>query len=123
MCLCYYKIVNRATKLRYVQRKVLDIEEATKHHSLRTEVKLSSMCFIMVFFYTTVWSPYAFVSLWSVYDDVPVWATTLPTMFAKLASTLNPYIYVIGNPDFRKSVSSVMRTVRNDNTVHPRREE
>ncbi|XP_048249181.1 opsin-5-like [Haliotis rufescens] len=114
MSFSYYKIVKKSATLRMNTRKTMDLDEAKQVHKMKVEIKVTGMCLTMVIIFTIVWSPYTFVCLWSVYDpNLPIWTTTLPTMFAKLASMLNPFIYVATNRSFKDAAKELIFARRN----------
>ncbi|XP_046368964.1 opsin-5-like [Haliotis rufescens] len=107
MAFCYSSIVKKSKELGMMKSGSFNVDEAKKHHKMKVEVKVTGMCLCLVLVYFIVWSPYALVSLWSVYDrNIPIWATTLPTLFAKLASMLNPFVYVATNTSFKNAARS-----------------
>ncbi len=73
----------------------------------------------MVVTFTVIWSPYAWVAIWIIISphSVPLALTTLPTVFAKTSSAMNPIIYFIMNPNFRGEAIKVLTTKRKMNRV------
>lgn len=62
---------------------------------------------IMVASFVVVWTPYAIVSFYAAFgkpQSIPPLAATIPALFAKTSTVLNPIIYVIPYKRFRKGV-------------------
>ncbi|XP_055956847.1 visual pigment-like receptor peropsin, partial [Patella vulgata] len=82
---------------------IADIGISVCCKKLEVEKHVTWICLLMTGTFTILWSPYTFVCLWSVYDaNLPIWITTWPTMFAKASCMINPIIYYLSNPLFRK---------------------
>ncbi|XP_046569476.1 rhodopsin, G0-coupled-like [Haliotis rubra] len=111
MSFCYYHIVKKS--------KLLGMMKSTSFNGDDAKTPPSDDCRsegyrILVLVYFVVWSPYAWASILSVYDhNLPIWATTLPTMFAKLASMLNPFVYIATNSSFKDAARDFFCDKRN----------
>ncbi|EEC07880.1 G-protein coupled receptor, putative [Ixodes scapularis] len=64
---------------------------------------------VVTFFFA--WTPYAVLCLWAVFADtksVPHLLAMVPPLFAKTASTINPFIYFLSNPCIRADVLQLL---------------
>ncbi|XP_067674982.1 rhodopsin, G0-coupled-like [Haliotis asinina] len=111
---CYYHVVKKSKLLGMTKSTSFNVDEAKTHHMMTVEVKVTGMCVVLVLVYVVVWSPYAWASMLSVYDhNLPIWATTLPTMFAKLASMINPFVYIATNSSFKHAARDFLFEKKN----------
>nr|WKW95587.1 Go-opsin 2/4/5 [Lottia peitaihoensis] len=116
---CYYYVYKKSVNLKlHPVRAPISYEHAVEYKNYRAESKITTMCVVMVVVLIIVWAPYTFVCLALIYKpDIPIWWTTLPTMFAKLASMLNPFIYAATNAKFRATFTAVFKR---SNVVQPK---
>lgn len=69
---------------------------------------------IMVASFVVVWTPYAIVSFYAAFgkpQSIPPLAATIPALFAKTSTVLNPIIYVIRYKRFRKGVKKLFKMI------------
>ena len=70
--------------------------------------------FIMVASFVVVWTPYAIVSFYSAFfkpQSISPLVATVPAMFAKTSTLVNPIVYVIRYKRFRKGVRKLFKMI------------
>ncbi|XP_050391557.1 rhodopsin, G0-coupled isoform X1 [Patella vulgata] len=126
MIFCYTSVCTRAKEIQNSLEmstiKPMGGEDITCCKKLEVEKHVTWICLLMTGTFTILWSPYTFVCLWSVYDaNLPIWITTWPTMFAKASCMINPIIYYLSNPLFRKCAGRLLSCqFRHREIVRPR---
>nr|KAG5688980.1 hypothetical protein BaRGS_005524 [Batillaria attramentaria] len=108
MFYCYYKVVIRSGEimrsLKQTAAKTLNIGEAETANVNLAESKVTWISLAMVAAFLVVWSPYALLSVVAIHKaDIALWLTTLPTMCCKASCALNPIIFYLTNPTFRRT--------------------
>lgn len=94
----------RAPKPKTVRRDVTDDYWAS-------EEMVTVMVALIVVTFFFAWTPYAVLCLWAVFADtesVPHLLAMVPPLFAKTASTINPFIYFLSNPCIRADVLQLL---------------
>ncbi|ESP03910.1 hypothetical protein LOTGIDRAFT_156508 [Lottia gigantea] len=125
MIVCYFHVVRRTKELNIS----LDLSspsvgtpaEVECCSKLHLEKHVTWMSVIMTSTFIILWTPYAFVCLWSVHDNtLPAWITTWPTMFAKASCMVNPVVYYMSNPLFRKCAKKLLCCEAGPTEIRPR---
>ncbi|XP_067654375.1 rhodopsin, G0-coupled-like [Haliotis asinina] len=109
---CYYKIAMKAkevhSRLKHFTIGGICNSDSMCLRRVQMERKSSLMSVLLTVTFIILWSPYAFVCVWSVYNpNLPNWITTWPTMFAKFTCTLNPFLYFMTHPTFKRHVMAL----------------
>ncbi|XP_072940174.1 opsin, ultraviolet-sensitive-like isoform X2 [Epargyreus clarus] len=84
------------------------VKEQAKH---KAEVKLAGLVIVVIALFFISWTPYAIVSLLGIFGKksliTPV-TSMIPALFCKTAACINPFIYIITHPKFRKELQKLL---------------
>ncbi|XP_052777920.1 rhodopsin, GQ-coupled-like [Mya arenaria] len=78
---------------------------------VKTEVKIAKVTMISVTVFCVSWFPYSIIALIGLFGDsegITRTVTTIPAMFAKVSTVLNPLIYVLLQKQFKKKVKELL---------------
>lgn len=96
------------------------MKERTKR---KAEVKLAFLVMVVIALFFVSWTPYAIVALMGIFGQkeliTPI-TSMIPALFCKTAACINPFIYIITHPKFRKEFQKLMfgdKTRRKDGTL------
>lgn len=79
-----------------------------EHDKRRTEVRLAVVAAVVVGLWFMAWTPYAVVALMGVSGRPPgPLASMVPALFCKTASCLDPYVYAVTHPRFRRELGKL----------------
>uniref|UniRef100_T1K9J3 G-protein coupled receptors family 1 profile domain-containing protein n=2 Tax=Tetranychus urticae TaxID=32264 RepID=T1K9J3_TETUR len=72
----------------------------------KMEMRLVKIVLSLIAFWILSWTPYAIISLLGLLDQSYITPTSsmIPAIFAKLSSVVNPYLYGLGNPRFKREL-------------------
>ncbi|XP_052129432.1 opsin, ultraviolet-sensitive-like isoform X2 [Frankliniella occidentalis] len=106
-----YRIVERATQ-RGQAGEISDTSRTRRHcrehDKRRTEVRLAWVAAVVVGLWFISWTPYAVVALLAVSGRPPdPLVSMLPALFCKTASCLDPYVYAVTHPRFRRELAKL----------------
>lgn len=112
---CYTRILhivvgkrNIATNNQEQQLSSRHVKEQTKR---KAEVKLAVLVIIVIALFFISWTPYAVVSLLGIFgkkDAITPVTSMIPALFCKTAACINPFIYIITHPKFRKEFQKLL---------------
>lgn len=70
----------------------------------KMEMRLVKIVLSLIAFWILSWTPYAVIALLGLLDQSYITPTSsmIPSLFAKLSSVVNPYLYGLGNPRFKR---------------------
>ncbi|CAG7721491.1 unnamed protein product [Allacma fusca] len=92
-----------------------------KGENFRKEVRIAMLTTIIVGMWVTAWTPYAIVALLGIFGQKHVitpFISTLPSLFCKASSCVNPFIYAINHPRFQKELRKDLRRLLNFITMN-----
>lgn len=81
-------------------------EDETAHSG---EMRVAKVAITNVSLWFTIWSPYAVVVMIAAFGDrslVTPMVSQIPAFLAKLASVINPFIFALSHPKFRKALAT-----------------
>ncbi|GBP59476.1 Rhodopsin [Eumeta japonica] len=84
------------------------IKEQTKR---KAEVKLAVLVIAVIALFFVSWTPYAVVALLGIFGQKDIITPTMsmvPALFCKTAACINPFIYIITHPNFRKEICKML---------------
>lgn len=73
----------------------------------RQDIKLAVTILLVIMLWFVAWTPYAVIALIGISnraDLIPPIASMIPALFCKTASCVDPFIYAITNPKFKREV-------------------
>ncbi|KAJ1523358.1 hypothetical protein ONE63_001227 [Megalurothrips usitatus] len=107
-----YRIVERATRRGQAGGTGSDASRTRRHcrehDKRRTELRLAVVAGVVVSLWFVSWTPYAVVALLGVSGRPPgPLVSMLPALFCKTASCLDPYVYAVTHPRFRRELNKL----------------
>lgn len=83
-------------------------EELVRDLMIRQDKKAACSLGLLVLVLTVCWAPLCVCSIVYAYDSsfIPAWALAIAQWFTACNSALNPFLYAIGNAEFRKVIKS-----------------
>nr|QIC54075.1 opsin UV-like protein [Dendrolimus punctatus] len=84
------------------------VKERTKR---KAEIKLAFLVMAVIALFFVSWTPYAVVSLIGIFgrkDLITPLSSMVPALFCKTAACINPFIYIITHPMFRKEFKKML---------------
>lgn len=71
-----------------------------------TEMRLVKVVLCLILLWLVSWTPYAIVALLGLVDQSYISPTSsmIPALFAKMSSIVNPYLYGLANPRFKREL-------------------
>ncbi|CAG4993339.1 unnamed protein product [Parnassius apollo] len=77
----------------------------------KAEIKLAFLVIIVIALFFISWTPYAIVALLGIFGQkhlITPTASMVPALFCKTAACINPFIYIIAHPNFRKELQKIL---------------
>ncbi|XP_023944966.2 opsin, ultraviolet-sensitive-like [Bicyclus anynana] len=112
---CYTRILcivagkrNITTKNEEQRLSSRHVKEQTKR---KAEVKLAFLVIIVIALFFVSWTPYAVVALLGIFgkkDLITPVTSMIPALFCKTAACINPFIYIISHPKFKKELQKLL---------------
>lgn len=96
------------------------VKERTKR---KAEIKLAFLVMVVIALFFVSWTPYAVVALLGIFgqkDLITPTTSMIPALFCKTAACINPFIYIITHPKFRKEFEKIFfgdKSRRKDGTL------
>ncbi|XP_013165247.1 PREDICTED: opsin, ultraviolet-sensitive-like isoform X2 [Papilio xuthus] len=84
------------------------VKEQTKR---KAEIKLAFLVIVVIALFFISWTPYAIVALLGIFGKknlITPTASMIPALFCKTAACINPFIYIITHPKFRKELQKII---------------
>lgn len=76
----------------------------------RTEIRLAAMVIGVIGLWFLAWTPYAIVALLGIFgfhDLISPISSMIPALFCKSASCIDPYVYAVTHPRFRREITKL----------------
>ncbi|WAR23958.1 OPSD1-like protein [Mya arenaria] len=114
---CIYLTVRKHERKYFHSQKGIDNHECTLRRicreriQVRTEVQIAKVTVISVSVFCISWFPYAMVALIGLFGDcegITRMVTTIPAVFAKVSTVLNPILYVLLQGQFKKKMDFLL---------------
>lgn len=112
---CYLKILLVVVGTRNVairnQEQRLSARHMKENAKRKSEVKLAVLVIAVIALFFLSWTPYAIVALLGVCgqkDIITPLVSMIPALFCKTAACINPFIYIITHPNFRKEMKKFL---------------
>nr|QBP79231.1 melanopsin isoform B [Biston betularia] len=112
---CYISIFRVVVCDRNITTKNQEHKLSSRHQKERTkrkaEIKLAFLVMAVIALFFVSWTPYAVVALLGIFGQkeyiMPI-TSMIPALFCKTAACINPFIYIITHPTFRKEFKKLM---------------
>lgn len=112
---CYLSIFRVVAYTRSVDMTNPDHQLSSRHvkeHTKRkAEIKLAFLVIAVIALFFISWTPYAVVALLGVFgrkDLITPISSMIPALFCKTTACINPFIYIITHPKFRKEFKQLL---------------
>ncbi|XP_028030977.1 opsin, ultraviolet-sensitive-like [Bombyx mandarina] len=112
---CYISIFRVVVCSRNITTKNQEQRLSTRHVKERTkrkaEIKLAFLVIVVIALFFISWTPYAIVALLGIFgkkDLIKPLTSMIPALFCKTAACINPFIYIITHPKFRKEFKRML---------------
>ncbi|XP_061710601.1 opsin, ultraviolet-sensitive-like [Cydia pomonella] len=112
---CYLNILRVVVCNRNVQTKNQEQRLSSRHVKeqvkRKAEIKLAALVIIVIALFFVSWTPYAIVALMGIFgkkDLITPIVSMIPALFCKTAACINPFIYIITHPKFRKEFRKLL---------------
>ncbi|XP_063360335.1 opsin, ultraviolet-sensitive-like [Cydia amplana] len=112
---CYLKILCVVVCNRNVQTKNQEQRLSSRHVKeqvkRKAEIKLAALVIVVIALFFVSWTPYAIVALMGIFgkkDLITPITSMIPALFCKTAACINPFIYIITHPKFRKEFRKLL---------------
>lgn len=111
---CYTRILSIVVGKRNISSK--SHEQLSSRHvkeqvKRKAEVKLAGLVIVVIALFFLSWTPYAIVSLLGIFgkkDLITPITSMIPALFCKTAACINPFIYIITHPKFKKELQKLL---------------
>ncbi|KAK3090801.1 hypothetical protein FSP39_014755 [Pinctada imbricata] len=83
------------------------IRVSNKIKSANIQIKIAKIVLLIIVVFCTSWMPYAIIALIGIYGNASVitpLTSTIPGILAKMSTAINPIIYALIHPKFRKKL-------------------
>lgn len=124
---CYLNIIRVVVYTRNIAMKNQEQRLSTRHIKekvkRKAEIKLAILVITVIALFFVSWTPYAIVSLLGIFGKKELITPTvsmIPALFCKTTACINPFIYVINHPIFRKEFKKIIlrnRSLRRGDTT------
>lgn len=124
---CYISIFRAVVFNRNIATKNEEQRLSSRHVKERTkrkaEIKLAVLVMAVIVLFFVSWTPYAVVALLGIFghkDLITPITSMIPALFCKTAACINPFIYIITHPKFRKEFNKLVlrrNSRRRDGTI------
>ncbi|XP_041971318.1 opsin, ultraviolet-sensitive-like isoform X1 [Aricia agestis] len=112
---CYSVILRIVVGQRNMSNKNQEQRMSSRHVKEQTkrkaEVKLAVLVIVVIALFFVSWTPYAVVALLGIFGQKHLITPTtsmIPALFCKTAACINPFIYIITHPKFRKELQKLL---------------
>ncbi|XP_013138793.1 PREDICTED: opsin, ultraviolet-sensitive-like isoform X1 [Papilio polytes] len=112
---CYTSILQVVVCKRNMSSKNQEQRLSSRHVKEQTkrkaEIKLALLVIIVIALFFISWTPYAIVALLGIFGKknlITPTASMIPALFCKTAACINPFIYIITHPKFRKELQKII---------------
>ncbi|XP_026755440.3 opsin Rh3-like [Galleria mellonella] len=111
---CYISIFHEVAGNRNIAIKNQEQRLSTRHIKERVkrkaEIKLAFLVMAVIALFFISWTPYAVIALIGIFgrkDLITPISSMIPALFCKTAACINPFIYIISHPNFRKEFKKI----------------
>ncbi|CAG9133100.1 unnamed protein product [Plutella xylostella] len=76
----------------------------------KAEMKLAVLVIAVIALFFVSWTPYAIIALMGIFgnrDLITPTSSMIPALFCKTAACINPFVYIITHPKFRKEIKNL----------------
>ncbi|XP_045494078.1 opsin, ultraviolet-sensitive-like isoform X1 [Colias croceus] len=115
ICFCYTRILRIVVGSRNMNSKNQEERMSSRHvkeHTKRkAEIKLAGLVIAVIALFFISWTPYAIVTLLGIFglkDAITPAISMIPALFCKTAACIDPFIYIITHPKFRKELQKML---------------
>ncbi|EEC06793.1 rod opsin, putative [Ixodes scapularis] len=94
---------------------VIRSRKALAQESRRSELRVAKVSLALVLLWTVAWTPYAIVALLGITGRrnlLTPWGSMAPAMFCKSAAVLDPFVYGLSHPSFRRELAIMLPCLR-----------
>ncbi|XP_013190166.1 opsin, ultraviolet-sensitive-like [Amyelois transitella] len=112
---CYLSIFRTVVCNRNITTKNQEQRLSSRHVKERAkrkaEIKLAALVMAVIALFFISWTPYAVVALLGIFgrkDLITPLSSMIPALFCKTAACINPFIYIITHPNFRKEFKKLL---------------
>ncbi|CAH0729312.1 unnamed protein product, partial [Brenthis ino] len=112
---CYTRILHIVVCKRNMTNKNQEQQMSSRHvkeqAKRKAEVKLAALVIMVIALFFVSWTPYAIVALLGIFgrkDLITPVTSMIPALFCKTAACINPFIYIITHPTFRKEFQKML---------------
>lgn len=112
---CYLNILKVVICQRSVSTTGKDHRLSTRHvkeqAKRKAEMKLAILVIAVIALFFVSWTPYAVVALLGIFGKKELLTPTvsmIPALFCKTAACINPFVYIITHPKFRKEIRNMI---------------
>lgn len=99
---------NIATKNQEHRLSSRHVKEQVKR---KAEIKLAFLVIAVIAMFFIAWTPYAVIALLGIFgrkDLITPISSMIPALFCKTTACINPFIYIINHPKFRKEFKKML---------------
>ncbi|CAK1545840.1 unnamed protein product [Leptosia nina] len=115
ICFCYTRILRIVIGSRNMNNKNQEEKMSSRHVKEQTkrkaEIKLAGLVIAVIALFFISWTPYAIVTLLGIFgkkDVITPGVSMIPALFCKTAACIDPFIYIITHPKFRKELQKLL---------------
>lgn len=110
---CYVNILRVVVQTRSMGKKTGSISSrhCKEQEKRKTELKLAGIVIAVISLFFAAWTPYAIVSLLGIMgrkDILDPLTSMLPAIFCKIASCVDPFVYIVTHPKFRQECQNLL---------------
>ncbi|VVD02889.1 unnamed protein product [Leptidea sinapis] len=112
---CYTRILQIVSGKRNLTAKNHDKNMSSRHVKeqvkRKAEIKLAVLVIAVIALFFVSWTPYAIVALLGIFgkkDLITPAISMIPALFCKTAACIDPFIYIITHPKFRKEFQKML---------------
>lgn len=112
---CYLSIFRVVTFDRNIttinQEHRLSSRHVKEQVKRKAEIKLAFLVIAVIALFFIAWTPYAVVALLGIFgkkDLITPISSMIPALFCKTTACINPFIYIINHPKFRKEFKKML---------------
>lgn len=112
---CYISIFRVVACNRNITTKNQEQRLSSRHQKEGTkrkaEIKLAFLVMAVIALFFVSWTPYAVIALLGIFGQkefITPLTSMIPALFCKTAACINPFIYIITHPTFRKEFKKLM---------------
>ncbi|XP_039749856.1 opsin, ultraviolet-sensitive-like [Pararge aegeria] len=112
---CYTRILCIVSGTRNMSSKNQEQRLSSRHVKEQTkrkaELKLAFLVIVVIALFFVSWTPYAVIALLGIFgkrDLITPLTSMIPALFCKTAACINPFIYIITHPKFKKELQKLL---------------